>query len=194
MKFKYTITKQDFDAVFDAAKIPRRYKMFEIDETNQGWMEKFRFVQNSLETGCLFALVGGGGTGKTQMAVEIIREMCVRGKSSLYTSAMDVFLAIRETYDNKNLSERGVMGLFRKPRLLVIDETQERSENAWENRLLTWIIDKRYGDMKDTILIANQKPGELESSLGASIVSRMIVSRMNETGGIIDCSWGSFRN
>lgn len=103
---------------------------------------------------------------------------------------MDVFLAVRETYRREiSQSELEVIESFRKPSLLVIDEVQERGETAWEDRILTNLVDKRYGDGTDTLLIANLKPAALAENLGTSIADRL-----RETGGIIEATWGSFRD
>jgi DNA replication protein DnaC len=67
-----------------------------------------------------------------------------------------------------------------KPSLLVIDEAAKRGETEWENRLLFEILNKRYGDFKDTILIANQSREEFSKSMGPAIVRRM-----DEVGGLM---------
>ena len=50
------------------------------------------------------------------------------------------------------------------------------------------MIYKRYGAMKDTILISNQTPDVFQKAIGSSILSRL-----QETGAIIQCDWPSFR-
>jgi DNA replication protein DnaC len=75
-----------------------------------------------------------------------------------------------------------------EPGLLVIDELQERGETAFEDRLLTHLIDARYGAKRPTILIANLSKDELGKSLGPSIVDRA-----SENGRRIDFTWNSYR-
>jgi len=59
----------------------------------------------------------------------------------------------------------------------------------WEDRMLTALVDYRYSQKRDTVLISNLKRDEFETSMGNSILSRMV-----EAGGIIECGWPSFRS
>jgi DNA replication protein DnaC len=96
---------------------------------------------------------------------------------------------IKETYSQKsNLTEKQVVEIFRKPKLLVIDEISERAETDWENLILVHLIDKRYDSANDTILIGNFTRDNFIKSVGASISSRI-----TECGGIIECNWDSLR-
>jgi DNA replication protein DnaC len=138
-------------------------------------------------SGGITALVGGRGTGKTRMAAEVCREFA--SSDPTYTTAMELFLRIRSTYDRDSKeSEKSVIEDLADASILVIDEVQERGNSEWEDRLLTHIIDRRYGNERPTILIANLTKKELAGSLGASIVSRL-----QETGGVIEMTGPSHR-
>ena len=71
---------------------------------------------------------------------------------------------------------------------LALFAVENRGESDFENRLLSHIVDKRYDACLDTVLISNQEEAAFLKSMGSSIVSRM-----NETGGLIICKWNSFR-
>jgi DNA replication protein DnaC len=135
----------------------------------------------------IVALVGPRGTGKTQIAVE---EMCCaahHGLSSLYCKAHDMFVALRSGFSGESDYVQQ-SAKFIRPRLLVIDEVAVRRESDWEQEELTNLIDSRYDNMRFTIIIANLVPDELASSMG-----RSIMSRLEETGAVIECDWRSFR-
>ncbi|MDA1044344.1 MAG: hypothetical protein O3C57_03870, partial [Verrucomicrobia bacterium] len=107
----------------------------------------------------------------------------------VYSRALDFFLSIRATFGGKSSrTEFDVTRHYADARLLVIDELQERGETTFEDRLLANVIDKRYAASLPTILIANIEANEFPSYVGASISDRL-----NETGGLIECGWGSFR-
>jgi DNA replication protein DnaC len=98
-------------------------------------------------------------------------------------------MKIKATYrPNSDQSELEVLNSFRRPSLLVLDELGKRGQSDWENTLLCELIDCRYRDMRDTILLSNQNQSGFEASVDDSIVSRI-----NETGGIVECTWPSFR-
>ena len=154
------------------------------------WLECFQACRAKLGTGTLLALVGTRGEGKTQIAVELIRATCRDGRTAKYARVAEYFMDIKATFgkDGDRLTEREVVNLYCRPRLLVLDEAHEKAGSEWAGSLLNLLIDRRYADRKDTILVANLKRDDFVTAIGPSIASRM-----NETGGIIECAWGSFR-
>lgn len=179
------------------------------------WTQALNKLTDKLRTGFLAGLVGLRGTGKTQMASALIinclkprlistshyeydyekRDHVTKTRKRYYTSsakyitAMDIFLCIRSTYKPASkATEESVIAEMTSPKLLVIDEVQERSNTEFEDRILTHIVDIRYCNKLDTLLISNLLPDEFAKSVGPSIASRC-----NETGGIIECAWESFR-
>lgn len=167
--------------------LPRRH--LKLEASPEGvWGEKFNCVMALLGKGSLIALTGPRGTGKTQMAVQASIKWCLQEHSILYTTAMDVFIAIKESYRPNGPSESEQLRRFRVPSLLVIDEAHVRGETDWENNMLTHLVDSRYMNGRDTIIISNQMRASFRDSVGESIYSRLI-----ETGGVIECNWKSFR-
>lgn len=173
--------------LLDYANIPKRQRGAEVRQA-PGWSDTLKKLSESLGTGFLVALVGLRGNGKTQIAVELVRHNAGLGVKSRFCSAMEFFMDIKAGYRNDSKAEKDVITEFCKPSLLVIDEVGQRSETDWENRLIFEMINRRYNDMKDTLLISNQEEAQLKIALGPSIVSRM-----NETGGLIKCEWETFR-
>lgn len=183
------IKLQKARALFNDANVPLRYSVrIDIERSPMPWRDVYEMITRQLQTGCLLALIGNRGTGKTQLGASAIAANCALERSSRYITAMDVFLIIREAQKFQNESELKAIQKFVDPKLLVMDEMQVRGETAFENRMLTAIVDKRYANMRDTILIANLTEKEFRESLGSSIVDRMY-----ETGGVIPCTWESFR-
>lgn len=155
------------------------------------WGQKLNVIRGQLgaRKGLLISLVGGRGNGKTQLAVELMKDRTAKGKSALFTTAIQFFMAIKATYkaDSKE-SEDDVLHRFHRPSLLVIDEIGKRGQTDWENNLLFELLNSRYNDMRDTVLIDNRTKPEFIEAIGPSLASRM-----NEGGGIIECNWKSFR-
>ena len=177
--------------VWEVAGVPKRHALFPVGSTHLAWNAKRDGLVKLLGQGFLVALLGERGTGKTRMAVEILWHHIQISKHGrpLYVRAVDVFMDIREAYRPKGPTERERVEQFTSPTLLVIDDAHERGGSDWENRLLAYIIDRRYGDQVDTLLISNQQPDEFKLSIGPSIYSRLV-----ETGGIVVCDWPSFRH
>lgn len=169
--------------------IPARHKQSPGAQPGP-WRDTLNRLVELDGSGFLIALLGGRGTGKTQMGVELIARRVNKAErfTCKYVRAMDVFIDVKESYRRDGPNERDVLKRFIGPQLLVIDEAHERGETAWEDRLLTYIVDRRYGDGKDTLLISNSQHAEFRAAIGESIYSRLV-----ETGGVVVCDWPSFR-
>ena len=168
--------------------IPKRH--FEFAPSRAGeWGERLTVLEAKLGTGMFVALIGVRGNGKTQMACELMKVHADNGKTVKFTTATQFFMEIKATWKKDAVdTEKDVVALHIKPSLLVIDEIGRRGESDWENNLLFELLNRRYNDKKDTIIIGNLSPQELQSNIGESLVSRF-----NETGGAIQCTWASFR-
>lgn len=169
---------------------PRDLKSLEtFSTTHDKWLKNQEFMEEHLGKGVIIALLGKRGTGKTLGACKEALKVCRSVKKARYSTANDFYLEIRATY--KPEAKRGeleVIADYCLPSLLILDEVHDRGETRWEDRMLTHIVDKRYGDLKDTILIANQTPEEFVVSVGPSIIDRA-----REGGGVLVYDWKSFR-
>ena len=169
---------------------PKRHSAFKPPQDGPWGVERSK-LRDMLEpsTGRILALVGGRGNGKTQLAVELMKLRTEALKSALFSSAVEFFIKIKSTYrKDSDTDEMEVLREFQKPSLLVIDEIGKRGGSEWENTMLFELLNRRYNDMTDTILIDNRTKAEFQETIGPSLASRM-----NEGGGIIECTWGSFR-
>lgn len=153
------------------------------------WDQTLSMLKGKMGTGFIIALVGSRGPGKTQLAVELMKHACQGLISSRYVHTLEIFIDIKSTYRREaTRTERDVIAEYCSKPLLVVDECQERGETEWESRILRYIVDKRYQDKKDTLLISNGDADTIAANLGDSIMSRC-----NETGGLKICNWKSFR-
>lgn len=143
-----------------------------------------------LKAGGILSLVGERGHGKTQLAAALAyRYLCEHALPVRYSRADDLFAGIWAEFD-KDQGDGHTHAVKRASGggLLIIDELQDRKESDPEQRELTRIIDKRYGALRPTILIANLKPDELTKAVGLSIASRM-----TESGSVVVCDWKNYR-
>ena len=177
-------------SLWKASQTPDRHKLFDRDHnTSAEWSDQCDKVLAAIGTGSMIVILGNRGAGKTQMAVCAIRESCKMLRPALYVKAWDFFLDIRATYKkDSTVTERDVLGLYVKQSLLVVDAIENRSESQFENNMLSHMVDLRYDDMVDTILIANYDEKAFAAAMGPSIVDRII-----ECGIKVLCNWKSFR-
>lgn len=166
----------------------RQLEKTDIDRSG-AWGTKESDLRKMLGTGFLVALVGGRGPGKTQMGVELMKTHTNNLNSAYYNTLTGIFLEIKSTFKNdSNNTEEDLVRRMAKPSLLVIDEVGRRSDSDWENRIFFEIVDRRYREVRDTLLIANHTKEQFLQTIGESLASRM-----QETGGIVECNWESYR-
>lgn len=167
---------------------PRRHLACAIDRSGE-WGEKLSALEKKIGTGFTVALVGVRGNGKTQMAVELMKDATNKLRSAKFCTSTQFFMKIKASYHRESEdTEAEVIGEYRTPKLLVIDEIGKRSDSNWENTLLFELLNRRYNDMTDTLLIDNRPKSDFVAAIGPSLASRMA-----ESGGIIECNWESFR-
>ena len=176
------------DRLINQCGLPSRHSK-SFPREGKEWLATETRLKAKIGSGFIIALCGGRGVGKTQLAESLARESASQNRSSRYITAMEFFLEIKASFrPDSTVTEKQVIEEFIRPKLLIIDETQERGETKWEDGLLTHLIDRRYRQERDTLLISNQTKEAFAESIGPSIASRII-----ETGGIVLCNWPSFR-
>ncbi len=151
--------------------------------------------------GCIVGLLGPRGTGKTQLAVALARylaEQSIQGNAMLrarapatYASLPDLLIRVRATFNGSgrgNETEAGILAELSRVRLLVLDECHEAGGSEWARSFFTSLVDRRYRDSIDTLLISNEEPAAFARSIGSSVADRL-----RECGAVVECHWPSFR-
>lgn len=166
--------------------------------------QKDRMVKltNTLQgKGAIVALVGPRGTGKTYIASQFVIDRLwaehgtARCTWSHYTKLTTLVAKLKAFYGDFGTIEMERLEQYRafltqSLDLLIIDELHEVADDSrHKDRILSDILDARYSAKKDTLLISNQSAEEFARTTNPSILSRL-----NEHGGIISCSWESFRD
>lgn len=143
-------------------------------------------IRQHLETCRAFAnapngtllLLGGVGTGKTHLAIAILRELLRKRTSNLLFVKHRHFLAqhwhaLRPVAFGEEPPE-SPLARCQEASLLVYDELTVTTDNsrAYEDLLLD-LFEKRIGHFKPSIITANVKPDELEVVLGSRLYDRM---------------------
>jgi DNA replication protein DnaC len=168
--------------LWDASRVPGRHakQVDLVRKSDAGdWVSAYRRARDRLGSGVIFALLGPRGTGKTQAAAALIRDACEASHSALYCVAGDLFDELRDELKSGNA--KALRKRIRRVGLLVLDEIHEIAGSDWELRELVGLIDARYREELDTLLVGNSTRDALGELLGPSIVSRM-----RETGAVIE--------
>lgn len=172
------------------ANIPRRYagNALDVCRAHDGWSLAFNQLfstMSSLTAGHVTILCGARGTGKTQMACELIRHTAASlSYFSRYDVLQDYLDSVGRNFDAEDHDVR-----YLAPRLVVLDEIAKSGESAWVESRLFHLVNKRYNDLKHTVLITAAQPADIETIVGPSVADRI-----NEGGTVIHLNWPSFRS
>lgn len=172
---------------------PRHLKSLGVTRDTPGpWQTLFRRILDRLEQGDggMFVLLGNRGVGKTQLATDVahVEAHGTRAATTLYRTAGEM---VAEAVASMSVDGGGLAAhslKLARVNFLVIDEWQVRKRGEFDDRLLTDVIDRRYRDLRTTLIVSNETRDEFASGAGESVVSRAV-----ETGGIVECAWTSFR-
>jgi DNA replication protein DnaC len=169
------------------ANVPKRFRGDWDRPTTDEWSWRLAKSIEKARKGSLYAFIGPRGTGKTRLAIEVMRD--VAPEEGQYVTAMELFLRLRASFrKDSRESEMDITSEYKRAKFLIIDEIQERGESQWEDRILTHVIDARYAAMRATIIIGNLTKKSLRGSLSESIIDRL-----RENGGVLEMTGESFR-
>lgn len=154
------------------------------------WIQKCKTALRRLVTDKETIVISGDcGTGKTVMAARIAHSYLKNRKSVTYIRASDFYIKLKSTWKkDTKMTEEDFLLQYQEPQLLIIDEIQDRGSTDWENTLLNTLLDKRYSNLKATLILTNKTGQEATDQLPTSIQSRI-----NGSGSHLACTWGSFR-
>lgn len=182
------------------AGIPKRF----LSSTIWGWTASMPVQKPAIEwarsycedtvkaisSGRSAILHGSAGTGKTHLAVGILRHVIEQGGTGIYATCADMLGMVRATYQKGSSdTEQSVIDRLAGVDLLVIDELGRTTDSSHEQATFFRILDTRYRNMKPTIIVSNLDRDPLVAMLGVAAIDRI-----RESGGaILTFNWTSQR-
>ncbi|MYL56171.1 DnaC replication protein [Virgibacillus halodenitrificans] len=117
-------------------------------------------------------LHGSYGTGKSHLSVAITKKLMEKKKECLFLSLPKLLTKIKETYNNKGVTEDELLAVIQRVDLLVLDDIGAEHHTEWANTKLFEILDDRSG--KSTIYTTNLNSKELRAQINERNFSRMM--------------------
>lgn len=113
-------------------------------------------------------LHGPYGTGKTHLAVAIVRQLAF---DRLWMPRAVVWpehcAQVQESWDDsRGPTEAQLWGRMRRAKVLLIDDLDKRRPSAWAAQKLFEVIERRYREERPTIITANRSLEALDSEWG----------------------------
>lgn len=176
-----------------------------VKSTEPKWDVAFRRLQECTTGPCVVGLLGPVGTGKTQMAVELIRfairqyadgvEQFLRNRHLIdprswvrFITAKELFDRIKSTFSEGGHAKLDLLAKFQGYRLLVIDELSVAQGTETDHRELDDLINKRYEGMVPTVILSNHTREGF-----ATFMQERAWSRLTHHGFTLIFDWDDFR-
>jgi DNA replication protein DnaC len=214
------------DRLSKAAHIPTRYSHCALETFSTTFTGADNSLSEALVRSRLFAeqylvdkqpgllFTGGYGTGKTHLAVGILKALIFKGVPCIFYDYRELLKEIQNSYNpSVQITELDVLKPVFESEVLVLDELGAARPTEWVLDAVQYILNTRYNAQLTTIITTNyrfgpetkQQPGEAydkfqarkagqkeEFTLGDRIGDRMI-SRLVEMCRIVPVSGPDFR-
>jgi DNA replication protein DnaC len=118
-------------------------------------------------------LVGPTGTGKTGLAVCILKARVEAGVPSLFVSVSDLLDKIRATYGGTG-DYTQLMEAVKTIDFLVLDDLGAHYATEWASEKLFQLLGYRHDWMLPVVATTDRPLGELETSLGRRTLARLL--------------------
>jgi len=208
-------------ALIAAARIPKRYEHCELSEFDTNFSEADRslalakiaaerFVKEfDPRDGAGLLLVGGIGTGKTHLAVSILKGLIAsRSSVCMFCDYRELLKQIQNSYNpSVQATELQVLRPVFEAEVLLLDELGAVKPSEWVWDTVSLILNTRYNDNRSTIITTNfadepaasvtrslspARAATREETLGDRIGERMR-SRLHEMCRIVRMDGPDFR-
>jgi DNA replication protein DnaC len=207
------------ESLLAAARITKRYEHCELSNFEfegpqiavaPARMAAYRFVEDYSPTdGSGLLLVGGIGTGKTHLAVGLLKALILeRSAACIFYDYRELLKQIQNSYNpSEQTTELGLLRPVFDAEVLVLDELGAVKPTEWVWDTVSLILNTRYNDSRATIITTNfpdepsaKAAGPLspvraaarDETLGDRIGERMR-SRLHEMCRIIKMEGPDFR-
>jgi len=119
---------------------------------------------------------GPTGTGKTHFGVAVLSEILSESEtgSARFVTVPSLLMEIRATFkDSSPCSEEDLIRRFADLDILVLDDLGAEKNTDWAMQTLYLIVDRRYSDMRRTIITSNLALDGIAERVGERIASRV---------------------
>lgn len=163
------IPKRFADKGFDNFRVPKGDKLrAEVLRSAHAWAQSFTPSEQGL------MLRGSPGSGKTHIAVAILRAVLDRGYSGIYWNFSDLLERIRNTFGGgSDTTQEELLGPMESLDLLVLDDVGAESTSDWVRDRLYLIINRRYEAARPLVITTNCSEAELAARVGPRTASRL---------------------
>lgn len=165
------------------AAIPERFKTRSLDNFTPRTEQQSavlalarKYVEDwelNARAGRWMVFAGEPGVGKSHIAIAILHAL-MPAYVGQYITCMGMIQAVRATWGkNSDTDEASVLRHFGGTPLLVVDEVGVQYGTEGEHTVIFDVLDRRYRDMRPTILLTNHDVEGFKGFIGERLYDRM---------------------
>ena len=163
-----------------AARCPKRFRSYTLDghpspsaiEAARAWLERGRPL------GANLLLLGSVGTGKTGLAIGVMRELFSDGIGCRFGTVPDLLDGLRPRTgpDGRPDPTSGSAGLraLTTVDVLLMDDLGAEKASEWQAETLYKLVNTRYEEERPTIVTTNRTLDDLDAAVGPRTMSRLV--------------------
>lgn len=170
---------------FDNYRVEQGTKAFNVLDICRTYAKDF---DRNLKTGASLVLSGNPGTGKSHLAAAILQGILPKHVGA-YVTLMDLIRKLRDTWRrDSEMTESQLLNKLQAIPLLVIDEVGVQYGTDGERSILFDVMDRRYREMRPTILMTNLGKDDFRVAVGDRVFDRL-----TEVARWVPFDWQSYR-
>lgn len=173
--------QQELERNIKSAQIPKRFtkvtfETLRLDNHNrQAYLAAKKYAEEfTRDTSDGLIIAGPVGTGKTHLAIAILRTVLQKGIPGICVQVPELLYEIRQSFGYENADKANLLNLVKTAEFLVLDDLGAEKATDWVRETIFVVIDARYRDLKPMVITTNCTLDELAERIGDRIASRIV--------------------
>ena len=164
-----------YEGFIEALKLPKRFRNITLEShPNQSAVSMVSdWHPNDIHCG-LF-LMGNYGTGKTGLAVGLLKKLIeAQPQAGLFVTAPDLLDQIRQTYNHESVALMDPLERAKRVPILLVDDLGVEKPSPWVQEKFYTLINHRHGEEMTTIFTSNLSLEQVAEQLGERTSWRLV--------------------